>query len=100
MTFTFDKEATLDAMAYSGRVDLEHGQVTMYAVTCVGNGEAPHWSHGGQVCWDAAEAIEAAEYLNSLNHPCHYLPLALGTHPTVILALAQAMLRPGLEEDA
>jgi hypothetical protein len=99
MSFTFDKEATLDAMAYAGSVDLDHGQITLYVVTCVGSGEEPHFSHGGQMCWDAAEAIETAEYLNGLDHACHYLPLAVGAHPAIILGLAQALIRAP-EEDA
>lgn len=94
MAFTFDMEQTLDAMAYAGSVDLQHGQVTLFAVVCVGSGEEPHFSHGGSICVDPEEAIDAALQANELTPgDCRYLPMALGMRMEDLVFMAQALVR-------
>jgi hypothetical protein len=102
MTFTFDEDATLDAMAYASTVDLLHGQVTLYATVCIGSGREPHFSHGGQLTLDANEAIELAKYENESiaeeGGACRYLPMAVGIHPGGLFALANALMSGGFPE--
>ena len=94
MTFQFDEERTLTHMAHAASVDLWAGQLTLYAVACSGSDDEPHASHGGQVCANATEALETAKYLNTLEQECHYLPLALGCHPTVLLEATRGLTNP------
>jgi hypothetical protein len=102
MTFTFDEDATLDAMAYASTVDLLHGQVTLYATVCIGSGREPHFSHGGQLTLDANEAIELAkaenETMAEVGGDCRYLPMAVGLHPLGLFELARALASDGYEE--
>lgn len=94
MTFTYDEPATLRHMAHAASVDLWNGQLTLYAVACAGSDDEPHASHGGQVCANATEAMETARHLNALEQECHYLPLAIGCHPEVLLATIRGLTNP------
>lgn len=90
MTFEFDDELTLDAFAHSGMVDLAYGNVTLYAVVCIGSGEEPHFSHGGALSLTAEAALQAAKQGND-EEPygnCRYLPTALGLSVEDLFALA------------
>lgn len=87
MTFKFDEDATLDSMAHASSVDLDLGQVTLFAVVCIGSDEA-HFSHGGQLTLSAEDAIGAARAANAAESWCRYLPAAVGIPVPQLLQLA------------
>lgn len=90
--FEFDEDATLDAMAYSSSIDLMYGQVTLFAVTCIGAARGKHFSHGGMLTLDANEAIATAKHQNELAYhegaTCRYLPSAVGIDPGSLVHIA------------
>jgi hypothetical protein len=98
MHFTFDVERTLDAMAYASTVDLMAGQVTLYGVVCIGSGEEPHFSHGGQLTLDPNQAIEGAQDENHIafeaGQDCRYLPMAVGVNPDSLASVLHALGHP------
>lgn len=88
MTFQIDEEATIEAMAYAGNVDLSTGQATLYVIFCAGSDEQPHVSHGGAAGLDANEVIQAAKEANEAPGKCHYLAAAVGIIPEDLFHLA------------
>jgi hypothetical protein len=102
VSFQLDEDKTLDAMAHASTVDLMAGQVTLYAVVCCGSGEAPHYSHGGQLTLNAHEAIEVAKSENvdaeAEGIDCHYLAAAVGIDPAAIAHIYHNIGRGPQEE--
>ena len=100
--FEFDEEETINAMAYASNVDLIHGQATLFAIVCIGDGKRPHFSHGGQLTLSATEAIEVAKGENQSAYEdgmgCRYLPAAVGIHPGALIHLARLVMSNGIEE--
>ncbi|MES2155986.1 MAG: hypothetical protein V4510_12705 [bacterium] len=104
MSFEFDEDETLGAFAHAGMVDLDNQAVTLYAVVCIGSGDEPHFSHGGELTLSAVEAVRVAKAgnLEPGPHGCRYLPAAMGLDVESLFALAsQAMaaIKAGEEEE-
>ncbi len=90
MTYKFDEDATLDAMAYASSIDLMSGHATIFGIVCIGDGSEPGFSHGGELTLDAHDAIAAAKDANEApgGPGCRYLPFAAGIEPDQLFRLA------------
>jgi hypothetical protein len=104
VTWTFDEEETLDAFARAGILHMFGGQLTMYAVTCVGNGEEPHYSHGGVLFLTSVQALAFARQCNELadeadDNECHYMPSAVSVEPAQLIELLGVMDDPFEEQE-
>lgn len=93
--FKFDEERALDNMASSSMVDLEVGQISLYAVVCINeDGES---SHGGQVVEGMGNALKHAREANeeaaeSGNNTCKYVPVGIGISMKVLKDIADSVL--------
>lgn len=93
--FEFDEDVQRTYFASAANVDLMYGNVTLYAVLCVGDGEHPE-SHGGQLTFEAEEALHVAKEENRLaaeeGSACHYIASAVGIPPEGVLFLADLIM--------
>ncbi len=93
--FEFDEARAMDYMSAASMVDLETGQVSLYAVICINDdGES---SHGGQVCPGPSDAVEFAHEANEQSagneaHSCKYVPVAIGIPLKQLKELAEKVL--------
>ena len=103
MAFQLDEQLTLDFMATSSTVDLMSGDITLYAVVCVGSVNEPHASHGGQLSVSSTTCIEAAKQNNEAtasagDDGCRYLAAAVGISRHELFQLAMLLSGQDIQE--
>lgn len=93
--FRFDEDRAVENMASSAMVDLETGQVSLFAILCINeDGES---SHGGQVVEGMADALKHAREANVAagsepGNTCKYVPVAVGIPLRVLKAIVDTVI--------